>query len=242
MRWRSAESRALLLDFDGTLAKLQPRPGDVLLAERAKRILKRVVKEDKNLFVAVVSGRDVPTLETMVGVEGIHYVGLHGGDRAGKSTVLGRTSRRDLLRTKREIQSKMERLPGVWIEEKNLSFAVHYRGARPGVVQAAELALREALAPTRNTLRVLHGDKVWEVVPREVPGKGAAVRELLEGLPDKTVVVCFGDDETDEEAFAVLPSQITVRVGRVHTTRANFYVRSPGEVLRFLVLLERELR
>jgi trehalose 6-phosphate phosphatase len=238
---REAESRALLLDFDGTLARLQPRPDDVLLAERARRILRRLAKK-KDLFVAVVSGRRLGALQTMIGVEGIHHVGLHGSERAGKSTIIGKRSQRDLLRAKREARSKMEALPGVWIEEKGLSFAVHYRGARPPIALAADLILREILAPTRDTLRVLYGDKVWEVVPREVPGKGVAVRELLEGLPDETVVVCFGDDETDEEAFRVLPNQITVRVGRAHTTRANFCVRSPGEVLRFLVLLEKELR
>jgi trehalose-phosphatase len=240
-RWRRAESRALLLDFDGTLAKLRPRPGNALLTGQGKKILRRLVT-DKNLFVAVVSGRDLQTLETMVGVEGIHYVGLHGAERAEKSIVLSKTSQENLLHAEREARRKMKPLRGVWIEEKGLSFAVHYRGAKPGAVQTADIILREILAPMRNTLRILYGDNVWEVAPREVPGKGVAVRELLEGLPDKTAAMYFGDDETDEEAFAVLAGQITVKVGRAQGTQANFYVRSPGEVLRFLVLLERELR
>lgn len=239
-RLRGAESRALLLDFDGTLAKLQPRPGDVLLTERAKRILKRLAMDD-SVFVAVVSGRGIQSLKALIGVEGIHYIGLHGAERDGKSRVLRKTARQKLLRAKRDARSKMEPLFGVWIEEKGLSFAVHYRAARPASVQAAALILRNILAPMRDTLRVLNGDKVWEVVPEQVPGKGAAVRELLQGLTDKTVAMYFGDDETDEEAFAALPGQITVRVGRVHGTRANYYVRSPGEVLRFLFLLEKGL-
>jgi trehalose 6-phosphate phosphatase len=240
-RLRKAESRALLLDFDGTLARLQPRPDDVLLAAGARKILRRLAMS-KDLFVAVVSGRRLGTLQTMIGVEGIHHVGLHGSERAGKSTVLGKRSRQDLLRAKRDARSKMDALPGVWIEEKGLSFAVHYRGARPAIALAADLILREILAPTRDTLRILQGDKVWEVVPREVPGKGVAVRELLQGLPEKTAVMYVGDDDTDEEAFTVLPGQITVRVGKANGTRANFYVRGPSEVLRFLVLLERDLQ
>jgi trehalose-phosphatase len=237
-RLRTAGSRALLLDFDGTLARLQTRPADVLLAERTKKILRRLAM-DKTFFVAVVSGRHLRTLQTMIGVEGIHYVGLHGAEREGKLTVLHKRTRQDLSRAKRDARSKMGALPGVWIEDKGLSFAVHYRGARPASAQAADRILREILAPTRNALRVLHGDRVWEVVPREVPGKGVAVRELMEGLPDRTVAMYFGDDDTDEEVFAVLPGQITVRVGRAHGTRADFYVRNPGEVLRFLFLLER---
>jgi trehalose 6-phosphate synthase/phosphatase len=92
-----------------------------------------------------------------------------------------------------------------------------------------------------DTLRVLNGDKVWEVVPREIPGKGVAVRKLLEGLQGTTVAMYFGDDETDEEAFAVLPRQITVRIGRERRTRARFYLRSPAEVQRCLFRIERDL-
>jgi trehalose 6-phosphate phosphatase len=239
-RLRSAESRALLLDFDGTLVALRRRPGDVRFSERGKRLLKRLVL-NKKFFVAVVSGRDLKGLETLVGVEGVHCVGLHGAEREGESVILSKTARQDLLRAKRDVRSKMQALPRVWIEEKGLSFAVHYRGARQATVQVANRTLRQILVPVQNTLRVLNGDKVWEVMPRELPGKGVAARNLLARLPEATVAMYFGDDDTDEEAFAVLPDQITVAVGRERTTRARFYLRSPAEVLQCLFRLEREL-
>jgi trehalose-phosphatase len=239
-RLRAAESRALLLDFDGTLVPLQRRPDDVRFSERGKSILKRLVMS-KKLFVAVVSGRDLQSLESIVGVEGVHYVGLHGAERQGGSVRLSRTARQDLVRAQQEIRSELKGLAGVWIEEKGLSFAVHYRGARRTTVQGADRVLRQILAPVRNTLRVLNGDKVWEVVPQKIPGKGVAVRKLLDGLPGTTVAMYFGDDETDEEVFAVLPRQITVRIGRERATRARFYLRGPAEVQRCLFRIERDL-
>lgn len=52
----------------------------------------------------------------------------------------------------------------------------------------------------------------------------------------------IGDDEPDEPAFAALDGHVTIRVGRNPETHARFYLRTPGEVLRFLSMLERELR
>jgi trehalose-phosphatase len=79
------------------------------------------------------------------------------------------------------------------------------------------------------------------VLPREFPGKGVAVLELLARLPEKKIAIYFGDDETDEEAFSVLPGQITVNVGSGVNSHASFYVQSPSEVLQFLARLEKQL-
>ena len=124
------------------------------------------------------------------------------------------------------------------MEDKGLSFALHYWKARPATVRAAELALREILAPAIGVLHVLNGNKVWEVMPNEIPGKGVAVRALLETLPENTLGIYVGDDVTDETAFAALKDQITVKVGRTRGTLAHFYVRNPAEVSRFLSRLE----
>ena len=52
----------------------------------------------------------------------------------------------------------------------------------------------------------------------------------------------IGDDDPDEPAFAALKGHITIRVGENKETHARFFLRNPGEVLRFLSMLERELR
>ena len=124
------------------------------------------------------------------------------------------------------------------MEDKGLTFTLHYWEARPATIRAADLALREILAPARGVLHVLDGNRVWEVMPKEIPGKGVAVRAFLATLPENTLGIYVGDDVTDETAFAALNDQITVKVGRTRGTLAHFYVRNPAEVFRFLSRLE----
>ena len=50
--------------------------------------------------------------------------------------------------------------------------------------------------------------------------------------------VYFGDDQTDEDAFAALPEAITLKVG-VGETRAQYRVEGPDDVRTFLQWLER---
>ena len=180
-------------------------------------------------------------LQTVVGGNRIACIGVHGGESKEKSIDLTKKARRALRRTKRTARLRLRDFPNVWIEDKRLSFAVHYRGARRATVVAADLVLRGILAPMRDILRVMNGNKVWEVIPCEIEGKGGAVRALLDGLPGKTLAICIGDDTTDEAAFAVLADHITVKVGRIRGTRAHFYLRNPAEVQRFLSRLEKDL-
>jgi trehalose 6-phosphate phosphatase len=231
----------LFLDFDGTLVNFRPHPEEVRLASQVKRTLGRLARH-RNLFVAIVSGRRLRYLRKVIGVKGVHYFGMHGSEQAGAPVQLGKTGRQTLLRAKRMARLELGSFTGIRIEDKRLSFAVHSRGAQPKTIRAARRVLLQIVAPLRGVLRVLEGEKVWEVVPAEIQGKGAAVSKLVKRLPAGTLAVYVGDDTTDEAAFAALESQITVRVGNARSTGARFYLRNPGEVLRFLTRLERELR
>ena len=239
-RSRDADQRLLLLDFDGTLVGLRRHPDDVRFSERGRKILRQLVGH-KNLTVAVVSGRELEKIQALVGVEGIRYVGLHGAERAGEATVPSIAARQMVEAALKAAQTGLAGLRGIEIENKRLSFAVHYRGARPPAIETASRVVADIVATSKDKLRILCGKKVWELLPREFPGKGAAVLELFARLPETKVAIYFGDDETDEEAFSVLPGQITVSVGGVGNTHASFYVRSPADVLHFLSRLEKEL-
>ena len=229
-----------LLDFDGTLVRLRRHPDDVRFSARGRKILERLASH-KNLTIAVVSGRELEKIQNLVGVEGIRYVGLHGAERAGEATVPSIAARQMVEAALKAAQTGLAGLRGIEIEDKRLSFAVHYRGARPPAIEAASRVVADIVAMSSDKLRILCGKKVWELLPREFPGKGVAVLKLFAQLPEKKVAIYFGDDETDEEAFSVLPGQITVSVGGGGNTHASFYVRSPSDVLQFLSRLEKEL-
>jgi trehalose 6-phosphate phosphatase len=239
-RIRAAKTCALLLDFDGTLVKLQRRPWEVRVPQRTKRLLERLARHPR-LFVAIVSGRRCQDLQTRIGVEALHFIGLHGAERERKTTKITKAAARILARAQHGARKSMAAMRGMRIEDKGMSFAVHYREASAPIARAAKSCLLDVVEPLQKTLRVLDGAMVWEVLPHEIQGKGGAVRELLSELPQGTPAICIGDDGTDESAFRALGDQITVRVGKPQGSAAKYYVRDPGEVIRFLSRIEAEL-
>ncbi len=240
-RIRNAEMCALLLDFDGTLVKLQRRPWEVRVPQRTRRLLERLVLNPK-LFVAIVSGRRCQDLQTRIGVEALHFIGLHGAERDGKNTKISNAATRILARAQQGTRTQMAAMRGMRIEDKGMSFAVHYREATPPIARAAKACLLGLVAPLRDTLRVLEGAMVWEVLPNEIHGKGGAARDLLSEFPQGTLAIYIGDDGTDESAFCALSDQITIRVGKSQKSAAKYYLRNPNQVIRFLLRLEAELR
>lgn len=242
-RLRSANRCVIFLDFDGTLVNLRNRPGDVTAPLTVRRILERLARNPK-VLVAIVSGRKLEDLRRLVGVESVSYFGLHGGERDGQSAALSPESALALENAKQAARAQLAELPGIWVEDKELTFSVHHRLANEEASDIARAELGSLLSPWRNVLHVLNGSKVWEVLPKEIPGKQAAVEHVLAALPPNTLVLYAGDDGTDEPAFAELGNQITIRVGRTsHTgTRARYCVSAPGYLLRFLARMERELR
>jgi trehalose 6-phosphate phosphatase len=238
-RLRNAKFVALFLDFDGTLAPLRRRPQLVWLGEAARRLLRRLSRHP-HLRLYIISGRTLADLRERARVPGVRYLGLHGWERdAAESPAMA--APKFLRRAKRVLAKHLNDLPGIRIEDKGFSLAVHYREAGRGAVRRARSIVRETLKPLDAHLRVLEGKKVWEVLPREVEGKGAAVRALLAELPKGTLPVCIGDDTTDESAFAVLRRGITVRVGASQRTKARFFLRNPTEVMSFLQSVEAEI-
>lgn len=240
LRLRRAPQCALFLDFDGTLVSFEPRPADVRLPLRTRRVLERLARNPR-FQIVIVSGRRLRDLQTLIDVHGIRHFGLHGAEQEEKRTAIGKIARHALASAKRDARLRLAALPGIWIEDKDLSFAVHYRGASRAVVKAASEILLQLLAPLRHCLHLLNGAKVWEVLPKDIRGKGAVVTSLRRQLQPDIPVIYVGDDETDESAFAALANQITVRVGRKRGTHARFYVRNPASVLGFLVRLEKEI-
>src|SRR5271169_4448429 len=136
-RIRKAKTCALLLDFDGTLVKLQRRPWDVHVPQRTKRLLERLAGHPK-LFVAIVSGRRGQDLQTRIGVEILHFIGLHGAEEKGKDAKISREAANCLARAERAVREQIDAMRGMRVENKGMSFAVHYREASAPTARAAK--------------------------------------------------------------------------------------------------------
>ncbi len=127
-----------------------------------------------------------------------------------------------------------DRLPGSFVERKEVSVAWHWRRADPEIGGAREAELVEALhALLRGApLEVLRGKRVVEVRGAGAHKGGAARRWLGRAAYD--VVVAAGDDATDEDLFAALPPGAwSLRVG-LGESRAGFNVDDPADLRQVL--------
>ncbi len=204
-----------------------------------RHALRRVVRHSR-VQVFVVSGRRLADVRRRVGIHRITYLGLHGWEH-GRGRPGGIRLHRFMQRLRREVESKLAGVEGVWIEDKYVGFVVHGRYAPARERRTARAALKQSLAAIQFRVRVLKGKNVWEVLPVEVQGKGAAVRDLLDGLDRSALPIYVGDDLSDEAAFEALPRGITVRVGAPRKTRARYTMRHPNEVREFLERLAGEI-
>jgi trehalose 6-phosphate phosphatase len=223
---------ALFLDFDGTLAHIRQRPEEVSLDHATRRAL-AVIARSPRFRVSVISGRKQADIRERIHVPGIRYLGLHGWDD-GSGDVLSEDSRSLLLCVKSMLGGALVNNPGIWIEDKDQIIAVHYGNAPYAVRRETLELLRAALERFDESLRIAGGKNVWEIVPRELEDKGAAVKRELAATCCHATPVYAGDDLSDEPAFAALRHGITIYVGRLRPTKAHFRLAHAGEVRAFL--------
>ncbi len=237
-RLRSRRTIALFLDFDGTLTPLRPRPEDVQLDEETRTTLSHLAQSPR-FRVWVVSGRRRADIRARVRVPGIRYLGLHGWEGRASNCVPEET-RRVVSCAKNWIGSLLLSTPGIWIEDKEVTFAIHYRSVSEKGVREARQLLHGVLEAFEGLLQLIKGKKVWEVVPREIEDKGAAVKQELSAIGRDAVPVYVGDDRMDEPAFEACSSGVSVRVGRICRSKARYRLSSVAQVQQFLENLGRE--
>ena len=124
--------------------------------------------------------------------------------------------------------------PGVRLERKPASVAVHVRGAAPEVAAAVVEAVRNGPG-TWPDVTITQGKEVIElsVVPTN---KGVAVDQLRTQL-SASAVLYVGDDVTDETVFANLHGpDVGIKTGPGETS-AHYRVGEPIDVARLLGLL-----
>ena len=182
------ERAALVLDVDGTLAPIAPRPELAVVPAATRAELERLAARYR--LVACVSGRAGEDARRLVGVEGIELVGNHGLELDPRAHELaGEMARfRDMVA-----------LP---VEDKGLSLTYHYREAEDEAAARAEL---EEVADRARAagFDARWGRKVLEIRPAVEAHKGTAVRALVERSGARFGLYA-GDDTTDLDAFAGL--------------------------------------
>lgn len=238
-RVRNAKNIALFLDFDGTLVDFRPRPDQVQLHTRTRTALRKVATH-RAVRVIVISGRRRASLLQFVKVPRVFLHGLYGREKED-GLVVSRTAAEKISKAREALASLPDRAPGIFIEEKGASLAVHFRDASRQSERRARARLRKLLTDCRPHLTIIRAGNVWELVPSHVRGKGHAVRVLLREFGAAFLPIYIGDDLTDEPAFRALRKGITVLVGSRRPSSAHFSLRNPAQVGIFLERLERLL-
>ena len=232
----------LCLDYDGTLSEITARPAAARPVANARRALRALTAHPERIELAIISGRDLPTLRALLKPEGrMWMVGSHGieiVDPRGRRYLApaAKDSLGDIAKVRAWMKGQVPRRAGFVIEDKRVSLALHYRMAAPAAARAVRKALCELIARECPSVAILHGKMVDEVIGHAAGGKGAAVRRILRSFGvSAPVPVYFGDDVTDEDAFHELRDDgITVRVGTSQHSWAQFRVNSPAKVVAVL--------
>jgi len=227
-------SWALFLDFDGTLVDLAARPDSVVVDPDLSRTLMRLAGSLGGAL-AIVSGRPIATIDHYLGPH-FDVAGLHGAERrVGGVLRPGHTPDRAGLRHALEVLRRLARdEPRLVIEDKQLSVAFHWRLV-PALEALALTTVDRALSAAGPGYRLQHGHAVAEIVPAHV-SKGGAVDEFLTLSPYAgRRPVFFGDDLTDEAAFAAVNRHggVSVKIGEGPTS-AGMRLATPEALRRCL--------
>ena len=228
----SAPRRVLLaFDYDGVLAPLVKDPSGARMRPMTRELLDRVASRYP---VAVVSGRAWRDCARFVERLDATLVGNHGFE-LGHPTRVPAAVARQVRGWRRRLERDLRGVDGVHFEDKRSTLAIHYGLGRGW--KKAERAVYEAANQLEGT-RLVAGKRVLNVLPRDFPSKGDAVRALVARLGCDGAVV-LGDDVTDEDAFAVgAPLVFGVHVGK-GPSLAPWRLSSQGDIDRFLRLLIR---
>ncbi|MFO0775137.1 MAG: trehalose-phosphatase [Nitrospiraceae bacterium] len=227
-----AQPTLYAFDFDGTLSRIVRERDAARLAPSVRRWLDALAKL---VPVAVISGRSLTDLSSRVGPDIPYLVGNHGLEGADTPPSVIVQAREICAVWKQQLAgiplAELEQV-GVSLEDKDYSLTLHYR-LSPNKPRARQL-LFETVARLTPAPRLILGKAVVNAMPAGVPHKGDAVLALLRRAKVEQALY-VGDDDTDEDVFALTHERIfSIRVGVKQTSRAPWYVGAQADVTRLL--------
>jgi trehalose 6-phosphate phosphatase len=231
--------RALLLDYDGTLAPFRVERDRATVHPDLHDALAGICRAGRTRLV-VISGRSLRDLVPLLRLEPLPELwGCHGWERLLPNGDYFAPDLAPEVRAALEAArcwAESARLNGRW-EWKPAGIAVHWRGMDERAIEELRKQACAAWEPLARhpeiNLRKFDGGLELRVTGRD---KGYAVAQVLRELPDEAVVAYAGDDYTDEDAFTMLAGRglsILVRPA-YRETAADIWLRSPDEWTSFL--------
>ncbi len=241
-RLRGAPRRALLLDYDGTLAPFRLDPAEAAPYPGVPEALDAIMEEART-NVVIVSGRSTRDLVSRLHLKRPPEIwGSHGFEQLkpnGDYAVHPMDERALYLLAEADSWERDIQRLGGRTEQKPGSFAIHWRG-----LTATQMAqIRDLVRERWQWMQFQRsGDLHWHEfdggIELRVSGrnKGDVVRALLEEAGSHAVAAYLGDDRTDEDAFRAIKGRglaVLVRP-EYRLTAADIWIQQPEELLAFL--------
>ena len=158
-------NRAILLDIDGTILDFAQSPRQVWVPTGLRGILSRLA-EMTNGALALVSGRKINDIDLIFSPLQLAAIGVHGAEMrisrdADVQILIAPLSKA----FKRQLAMVAELGPGILVEDKDFSLALHYRLA-PDKGPAMLAAVKDICATAADqAVEILPGKLVIDVKP-----------------------------------------------------------------------------
>jgi trehalose 6-phosphate phosphatase len=227
---------ALFLDVDGTLLDFAETPEQVSVPSGVPDLL-RALHDFLGGALALVSGRPIATLDRLFAPLRLPAAGQHGAEL--RATALGEIVRTPPPSHLAEVSAGLRRFaathPGILVEDKNASVAVHYRRA-PQFRDELEAFTRAAIATNNEHMEILEAVMAFDVKLRSVD-KGRAVAWFMNRPPfSGRVPVFIGDDHTDEYGFAEVAERAgyAIQVGTSRPRVTPWHIATPADLRQWL--------
>lgn len=208
------------LDIDGTLIDFSDRPEDVRITPAVQSLVCQL-RLATDGAVALISGRSLADIDRLFAPLKLPAAGQHGVERRDGG---GRLHLRDkdgacLSGAAEKLKLLLARHPGLLLEDKGASLALHYRRV-PELAAVANETVRHLADGLGGKFEILLGKMVVEIKPKG-KNKGAAIADFMEEEPFiGRVPVFIGDDITDDHGFSVVNSRggCSIKVGAGSST------------------------
>ena len=233
-----ASSRALVLDYDGTLARFCTDPERAISYPGIQALLGRI-QDTANTRMVVVTGRRAMDAAQLLGIKRIEVWGCHGLERlhADGTYEMPKVDPRVIRAIETADQLLATEGLSSLLEHKPAATAIHWRGLE---TEAANTVMRKVQAvwsrlPNKAGLSLLRFDGGMEI-RAAARNKGDAVRTIVSEMGESASIAYLGDDKTDEDAFAALQGYgLSVLVkSSYRPTVADVWIRPSEGVIGFL--------
>lgn len=226
---------AYFLDIDGTLLDIAERPEAIRVDGELRALVERAFVACGGAL-ALISGRSLADVERRLAGVLIPAAGQHGIERRDAAGDLhsGSAAPPAMQELRARLASLVERHPGLLLEDKGLSLALHYRQA-PRLAAYLHRILPRLAAEVGDDVMVQKGKRVLEIRPGGID-KGTAVEAFLAEMPYRgRRPVFIGDDITDEPGFAVANrwAGVSIKVGG-GASRARYRLSDAAAVRAWL--------